>query len=242
MAYKGAAPSLTVPTSRTESWSADGTFTVNLVYENFTKSALEGIRPSSGTELTALSYSGTYVTDVTIKTNTNQLATMTVNASSALTWLTTPGDGIVLRVRFVPLQQDLRYHPMFQTGGDYELSDQNRVDIDRALRGEIQRSALSAASWVLFDRLMRGQNTYTIYAPEASKITPSSTSPSTSGAGQVSAPGNPPFTGAPTYSQNSNPYTYVKTGDEFERVAGRWSRVEVWTGFEQVDTDVYNNL
>jgi hypothetical protein len=237
-AYKGTAAQLV---RRKIEKSIDGT-KVTIVYEG-TKSGLEAIEPVLGSAPTG--YTDVYVRSTEIETaKGGKVCTLTVEADNFITgWsgVTAPDD--VLELQWQVIEKDIKKHPRYNAGAGF-LDSTDWAEIaaweadTNATTRETKYNALTDQAKHLALRLRRGQTSYQVFIPVASRTRMTGTSPVVGGCGRTDTPYA--GIGAPAHSANSTEYKYVKVEDSKVRMSGRWQRREVWMGFEDVDEDIVN--
>lgn len=166
-------------------------------------------------------------------------------------------------IEWVQLEKDLRQHPRYVDGSN-ALSDEDLNNLDAwenekdwILRREFKfRSRktedtdvgeedpvdeqkteiveLSDNAKDLARKLLRGQETYWVYAPVLRRTRESSQTPATSTSGKIVSP-----SGFPSVPQN---YEWLQTADRGTRSGRqrRWERTEELTGADKWDPDIYS--
>lgn len=147
----------------------------------------------------------------------------------------------VVEIDWQAVTKDIRYHPIYQAGGTKELDDEDRKAVDTALQ-DLDKPvpwADGSSAEHLFKRLLRGQESYTLYAPIVRRTTFSVAYPDP---GQVGAIESPPI-------EPTGEWQWRKTADTVSfrgelRISlqgeGYWERREEWTGADELDTDIYS--
>jgi len=189
-------------------------------------SDLQSAMPGIGGDITIGSVT-LKVENVELQQGETDNGVMTVSASDRTTIT-------VDETEWVRVDQDIRYHPNFTSGGMWELDDTDRQDVEAKLNAPNDDSVTTpdGNAGELYTRLLRGETNYAIYIPVCRRTAYYLTNPSVGdGCGQVATP---PM----TYPSG---FTYVLTADRAVRSGWCWQRVREWTGFKTVDTDIVNN-
>lgn len=148
----------------------------------------------------------------------------------------------------VPVQKDLRTHPMFDSEeGEYPIDAAGWAKIDRwqnepdpVLKGTFKYKDDSGVEQVLDDaqiayagRVLKGGQSYNLYAPIVRKTSVFSGDP---------GPGDEPgYREDPQVSVSfPDGYQWLKTAcREIQQQDKSWQRTEEWTGAEEVDDEIY---
>jgi len=204
---------------------SDGAIEATQTYEGRYSDLVSGA-PAIG-QLITISGVTLYCENVEIQQGATDDGKMTVSASNRTTI-------VVDETEWVRVDQDIRYHPNFMTGGMWELDDADRQDVEAKLNAPNDDSVDTpdGNAGELYTRLLRGETNYAIYIPVCRRTSYYLTNPSVgSGCGKIATPPMPSPTG----------YTYIFTADRAVRSGWCWQRVQEWTGFADVDTDIINN-
>jgi hypothetical protein len=244
--YKGSSASVANPSKRNEKWLRSGVQEVTLEVEG-RYSDLVTIRSANPAGTVLSGYSAVYVTDASIKRDgKGDLAVLTIEATSAVDPSEFSGTTVTTKsVTWQRIDQDMRFHSIFQAGGTYAIDTAGHGLVDYYLglpdsdwKSDVYTNTLTANERRLVDKLARGQTHYAVYIPVVRKTATGGTPPTISGVGQIDTAGAT-AAGGPAQSGNGETYTYVKTADESNKQGGEsWVRTEEWTGFEYVDPDV----
>ncbi len=144
----------------------------------------------------------------------------------------------MIEIDFSVLEKPLIQHPLFSTGGAWQLTDDDRKGIDtwRADQSTANYNACSTNGRRYLDKVKGGIESYVVGAPIARRTTRGASPPVVTSVGTRSP--TAPVSGAPAG------YEWLKTGDRAIRQApaAGWERVEEWTGGKSVDSDLYTGI
>ncbi len=87
---------------------------------------------------------------------------------------------------------------------------------------------LSGLAYTYAEKIIKGITSVMVFVPVVTRATPNSGAPVTGTCGQRSSP-----------PVSISGYTFLKTADRRNRRNRRWSRDEEWTGFKELDSDLY---
>ena len=155
------------------------------------------------------------------------------------TWLTTPAGGMTQSEAAVALAHIAAWEA-FKDNGDLDRWMSFIYDDDG--RGNI--SYLTGNALVLAQKIMKGIQSYSIYAPVITRTTMWSTTPPSGHAGMIETPapragwsvigGVPNWTGLAT--------EWLKTAERSTSNGdGTYTFIEQWTGADQIDGDLYSD-
>lgn len=141
---------------------------------------------------------------------------------------------ITREIDWTLLEKPLIQHPRYATGGDKELTDADRKDIEawRADPGTETYGALTDNAKDYVNKVRKGIENFVVPAPLVRKTTRGTSAPTVSACGEIESPDGPHPSG----------YIWLKTADRGIRQApaSGWERVEEWTGAKSWDTDLYD--
>ena len=131
---------------------------------------------------------------------------------------------------WVVIDKPIETSPLFDDLSDAEIQSLNKAiaENETPTIGFAEDSTMHK----LYKRLLRGQTSYTLYAPLVRKTTPYDTKPPEGDAGSITdAP-----SGAPTsWKWRKTAYRRVRPGQN-----SAWDLVEEWTGADEWDDEVYS--
>jgi len=154
-------------------------------------------------------------------------------------------------VEWIELDKALAMAPCYRPGGNLELTiaDLHEVELWLATEDSVLRDAwkysyqdsqgavktggpLSAHAQNYATKLRRGQDSYRLWTPMCRKTTRCRNLPTTNPCGIPSTPG---------FGPTGSGLIYIKTADRAVRSGkhGLWERIEEWTAFDEIDTDIY---
>lgn len=150
----------------------------------------------------------------------------------------------VLEVEFVEIQKKLETHPMFNAvtstsshpnAGKYELTKDDRDKIEEwknastASERDTAYTALHDNAQQFADRIMKGMDSYIVFAPLCRQTVKLTSKPTNTRCG---------FQDYPPSEVIVSGYSYLQTADRSTRDRN-WSRVKEWTGADEIDTEIY---
>ena len=129
---------------------------------------------------------------------------------------------------WIELEKAIETHPRYE-----DLSDSEIRDVKKAIdEGTIYNGTALAVE--LYEKLLRGQTAYTLYAPVIRVTTPYEVAPPNGKAGAIEEP--PGDIHPEDWEWRKTAYRRVKPGS-----LGAWDLVEEWTGAESIDEDIYGD-
>jgi hypothetical protein len=147
------------------------------------------------------------------------------------------GNDPVYELDWTRVDKDLRSHPKFNTGGIYALTNSEKAEVDKAIKGDAA-APTTGNKLQLYQRLLKGVVAYPVGVPVARSTTYTITRPTATGTWIRGTP--PALCGAPANNpQSGAAYTYVKTADRIIKRSGGFERVQEWSGFEDADELIY---
>lgn len=152
------------------------------------------------------------------------------------------------------VQKPLEQHPIWKSGAVLALADSDWCDIgawkeekDAALRklfkyrdersGSIYPLLTNARAFAA--KALAGTTSYSVWIPVLRRTTAVRRNISGAVAGRIATP--PDEFGTLPVRSGGGSYVWFKTADRSSRSGkhGKWRRIEEWTGFDTVDTDLY---
>jgi hypothetical protein len=214
-------------------------------------STLLSSRPARGAEMAGVD-TGFQVDRVKIRRSQSTKGTMTVTLTRAPSAQGGAEQQPQYEIEWSEVDKALATHPRYAAGGATELSDADRANIEawenetdpdlkrqgkfKAPSGEVVTLGTNAKAYAW--KLFNGTSHYPVYIPVARKTSLARQNVSGTSAGHVETPSGD-FGTLPKRPGGAD-FIWVKTADRSVRTGkhGKWQRVQEWTGFDKVDTDL----
>ena len=132
---------------------------------------------------------------------------------------------------WVVLEKSIERHPRYA-----DVSDADIIIIREAVENPVSGQSpflTDTAAIELYTKLLRGQDSYTLYSPIVRSTTPYDGPPPQGKAGQLE---NPPGNAPADWDWRKTAYRRQKPGSQ-----SAWDLVEEWTGADQWDPDIYGS-
>jgi hypothetical protein len=218
---------------------------VTRIFEGKYSTLLAG-KPDIGSVMSG--YSGYTVERVEVSNVEGTKGQMVIGLAQEISagFVTGTTDNSVYEIEWCQVERKIETHPIFASGGDLVLTDDDRNDI-KAWQDEQEPTLRKAFSYDVNGdtgtlgpnaqefalKILKGEESYLVFIPVLRKTSQGYAPPSTSTCGKRETP-----TGFPSVPAG---YTFVKTADRGQRTgkASKWERQEEWTGFDNVDADLY---
>jgi hypothetical protein len=217
-------------------------------------------RPPHGSELGDMA--GYRVTNSRVRRQAGGIGRLSVTAEAEGTsvGVTDNNDATStqLEIEWAQVEKPLRQHPMYKADGAHELDATELADLERwehetdtAIKGAFQfkdkpeaetATALTPDAAHLAAKLLKGIDSYLLYLPILRKTTNHPRQPTTGNCGTTGIPTD--FPSRPMRSVSEGvwvAYVWLKTADRATNSGehNTWQRIQEWTGFDEVDTDLY---
>lgn len=211
-------------------------------------------RPARGSSIRG--YGGFVVDRVGIAKLKGGKGLMTISMTAPFEDISSSGDTPTEKysVDWVQVEKPLISAPIFSAGGANALTDANKVQIQQwedcpnaTVKAAFQffpdnknpdpatAIALDANPLVYATKRLKGTDSYSVRLPVLKQTT---TTRASSENGQCDVISTPPSEFSATLRAS---YMWLKTADRSDRtgIHGKWERQEEWTGFDDIDDDLY---
>ena len=217
-------------------------------------------RPAHGSELADMA--GYRVTNSKVRRQAAGIGRLTItaeaNSPSAGESDNNDATSTQLEKEQAQVEKPLKQHPMYAAGGSKELTTANWAQLqrwedetDQTIKSQFKYKekpestyslALDANPAHLAAKLLKGRDSYLLYQPILRKTTNHPREPETGDCATTGAPTG--FARLPkrkTEEGDLVDYVWVKTADRATNSGenNTWQRMQEWTGFDEVDTDLY---
>jgi hypothetical protein len=217
-------------------------------------------RPPHGSELGDMA--GYRVTNSRVRRQAGGIGKLTVTAEAEGTSVSITDNNDAtstqLEKEWTQLEKALKQHPMYGVDGSKELTPADRANLqrwedepDQAIKSAFQYKANPESKYSialdphpahLAAKLLKGRDSYMLYMPVLRKTTNHPREPTNGNCATTGAPSG--FSVLPQRKLETGDlvdYVWLKTADRATNSGehNTWQRIQEWTGFDEVDTDLY---